>query len=153
MFDPLQIEELLQVSTLTLATTGPEGVPHAAPLYFVATGRLTDTAQPLRLYFFSDPNSRHGQHLAQRPQAAAALYPESDSWLTIRGLQMHGEVRPVEPGPEWEQAWAAYESKFPFVRDLQSVVARNTLYAFFPSWVRRVDNRQGFGFKEEYEII
>ena len=38
----------------------------------------------------------------------------------------------------------------PFVIQLEPVVARNEMYAFAPSWIRLVDNRRGFGFKQEW---
>lgn len=134
--------ELLALPAMTLATSGPGGEPHAAPVYFAAD------AYP-RLYFFSDPASQHGADLAVHPQAAAALHPLVAGWQEIRGLQLRGRVRRVEPGPEWEQAWALYQAKFPFVNQLKDELARTALYAFEPDWIRRVDNRQGFGFKEE----
>lgn len=139
------ISDLLAVSAMTLATSGTEGEPHAAPVYFAAAGEM-------RLYFFSEAHSRHSQHLARDPRAAAAIYPQCEGWQDIRGLQLHGEVRPVEPGAEWEQAWEAYLRKFPFVAGLKAVVARNQLYVFRPHWIRLVDNRRGFGFKEEWTL-
>ncbi|NIL96740.1 MAG: hypothetical protein GTO53_14005, partial [Planctomycetales bacterium] len=80
--DP-EIRTLLEVSTLTLATVGPDGDPHAAPVYFAADGAL-------RHYFFSAPESRHSQDLARDNRVAVAIYPECNGWEEIRGLQMHG---------------------------------------------------------------
>ncbi len=137
--------DLLSLSTLTLATSGAGGSPHAAPVYFAA-------AETLRLYFFSDPQSQHSLDLTQDPRAAAAIYPECRDWQDIRGLQLQGEVHPVPPGPEWEAAWLLYATKFPFVSELKTVVERNALYVFIPRWARLVDNRRGFGFKQEWEL-
>jgi uncharacterized protein YhbP (UPF0306 family) len=138
------LEYLIQLTALTLATAGAGGEPHAAPVYFAADRELT-------LYFFSDPGSRHGRDLAENPQAAAAFYPECETWQEIRGVQLHGEVQPVPSGPAWEAAWAIYSAKFPFVVEMREIVARNQLYAFRPHWIRLIDNRRGFGFKEEWE--
>jgi uncharacterized protein YhbP (UPF0306 family) len=139
-----RIRELLEnVSTMTLATTGPEGNPHAAPVYFVADGDM-------RLYFFSEVKSQHSQHLARDSKAAAAIYPECEGWRGIKGLQLHGKVRLVETPEEWNSAWARYRVKFPFVRSLKTVVAKNQLYAFIPHWIRLVDNSRGFGYKKEW---
>lgn len=140
-----QVVELLALSALTLATAGPDGQPHAAPVYFVA-------GESLRLYFFSAADSRHSTDVARDPRAAAALYPECRTWREIRGLQLHGAVHPVEPGPEWDGAWERYAAKFPFVSALRDEVARSRLYVFVPRWVRLVDNRQGFGFKQEWTL-
>jgi len=130
---------------MTLATSGLKGEPHAAPVYFAVGPR-----EPPYLYFFSDPESRHGRDLARSAIAAAACYPECQGWQDIRGLQMHGKVRLVERGKEWDTAWACYTAKFPFVKTLKAIIARNALYAFEPDWIRLVDNHQGFGFKQEW---
>jgi hypothetical protein len=137
--------ELLQVSTMTLATISAAGTPHAAPIYFAAS-------KTLELFFFSDPTSQHGRDLEANPLAAAALYPESESWQTIRGLQMRGQAHILDRGPEWEVAWEIYQRKFPFVSGLKSIVARNAMYIFKPEWIRLVDNRRGFGFKQEWGL-
>ena len=139
------ILNLLSVSTMTLATTGSSGETHAAPVYFVAD-------EELKLYFFSAPDSQHGQDITHNPFAAVAFYPECQGWEDIRGLQMRGEVRVVEPGPQWEAAWERYAAKFPFASQLKDIVAQNMLYVFLPDWIRLVDNRQGFGFKQEWTL-
>ena len=146
------LAEFLPLSTLTLATSGPNGEPHAAPVYFAAShnNSLTPKA-PLRLYFFSDIKSQHAQDVARTPLSAVALYPECQGWRDIRGLQMHGETLQVPPGAEWDQAWEVYQVKFPFVTAFKAVVARNILYGFTPHWIRLVDNRRGFGFKVEWK--
>jgi uncharacterized protein YhbP (UPF0306 family) len=140
------LPELLSVAAMTLATAGSDGQPYAAPVYFAAGL----SADPLRLYFFSDPASQHSQDLARDPRAAAACYPESQSWQDIRGVQLRGEARPAPGGEAWDAGWKCYVDKFPFVEGLKLIVARNTLYSFEPRWIRVVDNRRGFGFKEEW---
>lgn len=145
--------DLELVSTLTLATCGPDGEPHAAPVYFAASGSLLPAPAPgLTLFFFSASGSQHALDLDRDPRAAAAIFLDSQDWQDIRGLQLRGEARPVLPGAAWEQAWEAYRAKFPFVDALKTVVAQNTLYGFTPRWVRLVDNRRGFGFKEEWTL-
>ena len=130
---------------MTLATSGAAGVPHAAPVYFAAD------EQARRLYFFSDPASQHALDLAANPLAAAAIHPLVSGWQEIRGLQLRGMVQVVAPGEEWQRAWQVYQAKFPFVDQFEQAVARSTLYAFCPGWIRLVDNRKGFGYKEEQE--
>jgi hypothetical protein len=137
--------ELLDLAAMTLATMNEAGEPHAAPVYFAA-------GADLRLYFFSSPDSRHGQDLARSPQAASAIYPECFGWQEIRGVQMHGIVHKIEPGADWEHAWELYRAKFPFAAALGSEIARNALYAFTPHWIRLVDNRRGFGYKREWTL-
>ena len=141
-----RIRELLaRVATMTLATTDPEGNPHAAPVYFVSD----DDA---RLYFFSEAKSQHCQHIVQNAKVAAAIYPECEGWRGIKGLQLRGAARLVAESQEWDFAWARYQVKFPFVRALKAVVAKNQLYVFIPSWIRLVDNSRGFGYKKEWNL-
>jgi len=138
--------DLLSLSTMTLATAGADGAPHAAAVYFAADERL-------HFYFFSDADSQHSRDIQDNPQAAVALYPECNDWQEIRGLQMHGEVRRVTEGAAWQAAWQCYSHKFPFVVELEEMVARNALYVFQPRWIRLVDNRRGFGFKQEWTLL
>jgi uncharacterized protein YhbP (UPF0306 family) len=141
-----RIWELLEtVSAMTLATSDERGNPHAAPVYFVAD-------EDFQLYFFSEKKSIHCQHVAQNPHVAAAIYPECQDWRDIQGLQLRGEVHLVKSTQEWDSAWARYQGKFPFVRALKVVVAQNQLYVFAPSWIRLVDNAQGFGYKQEWNL-
>lgn len=130
---------------MTLATRGPDGEPHAATVYFAADERL-------HLYYFSDPESQHGRDIIHDHRAAVAFHPECEGWEDISGVQMRGEVQMVQSGYEWDRAWEIYVEKFPFVSELQDVVAQNQLYVFIPAWVRLVDNRKGFGFKQEWTL-
>jgi uncharacterized protein YhbP (UPF0306 family) len=141
------------ISTMTLATVNRQGQPHATPVYFAALkAKVGETQVGWRLYFFSAPDSLHVRHIGKRPQVAAALYPPCHSWRKIRGLQLHGAVEVVKTGSEWDAAWVAYCAKFPFVRQLRALVARNQLYAFKPSWARLVDNQRGFGYRQEWAV-
>ncbi len=139
------IRELLSLSTMTLATSGLNGEPHAAAVYFVA--------EELNLYFFSDGNSQHSQDLRENPRAAVAIYPEVWEWRDIRGIQMRGQVRTIAHGLEWQRIWEKYQQKFPFVKHLKAVVARNQLYGFQPAWLRWIDNRYGLGYKQEWTLF
>jgi 4-hydroxy-3-polyprenylbenzoate decarboxylase len=137
--------ELLALPAMTLATASEDGAVHAAAVYFAAG---PDNC----LVFFSEPDSQHARDLAANPQAAATIQPQVSAYTEIRGLQLRGRVRPLAPGPEWEQAFALYQAKFAFVAGLADVLAKNTLYQFTPGWIRLVDNRRGFGFKEEKNL-
>jgi uncharacterized protein YhbP (UPF0306 family) len=142
-------EELFQVAAMTLSTLDPEAGPCAAPVYFVSR-QGAQAGSIWRLYFFSEAASQHAQNLSRDGRAAAAIYPECLGWQEIRGLQLRGWVKSVPKGGEWELAWQAYCAKFPFVTQLKPIVARNELYVFVPTWIRLVDNRRGFGFKQEW---
>lgn len=137
--------DYLALPALTLATCGADGSPHAAGVYFAAD-------EDNHYYFFSEAESQHMQDLALNPRAAATIQPHVSGWQDIHGLQLRGTVAPVPEGPQWEHAWQVYQAKFPFVAALKELIARNSLYVFTPDWIRLVDNRRGFGFKEEKEF-
>jgi uncharacterized protein YhbP (UPF0306 family) len=141
--------ELLALPSMTLATVGADGAPHAASVYFAAdTG--ADVAGGDTLYFFSSAGSQHGRDLAINPAAAVTLSPLVEGWREIYGMQMRGEAHPVPAGAQWEGAFQLYLARFPFAASLKDELTRNTLYAFTPTWLRLVDNWRGFGFKEEW---
>lgn len=137
--------DLMDLPAMTLATTGPKGEAYAAALYFAAS-------HDLRFYFFSKPDSQHGLNLEARPQAAIAISAVPEDYNDIRGLQMRGAAIGVPQGAEWQTGWTLYAAKFPFVVGLGNAIARNKLFCFDPSWIRLVDNRRGFGFKQEWNL-
>jgi len=142
--------DLFSLSTMTLCTVNPAGEPHAAPVYFVAY-QSKQSGDPPRLYFFSESDSRHGQDIAALGIASAAIYPETQSWQDIRGLQLRGLVRRIPKSqPEWQAAWELYQQKFPFVSAFLKAVDKSELYVLTPVWIRLVNNRLGFGFKREW---
>lgn len=138
-----QLAEYLSLPSLSLATAGHDGQPHSAEVYFAA-------GDDLRLYFFSEATSQHAQDLAHNPRASATITPPASSWEEIRGLQMRGEAYVLPEGAQCEAGWRIYRTRFPFVAALGEEVARNALYVFIPDWIRLVDNRRGFGFKQEW---
>jgi uncharacterized protein YhbP (UPF0306 family) len=141
--DDPAVLEILETTTLALATAGPNGRPFATPVFFAADADLG-------LVFFSDADTLHVRHAIERPEVAATIYPVSGDWLELRGLQVAGRLERIEPGPAWETAWTAYVQKFPFVAELRALVDASWLLVLQPTWVRLIDNRRGFGFKREW---
>ena len=133
-----------ETTTLTLATLDPGGGPRATPLYFVYDHEL-------RLTFLSEASTQHCLNLAADPRAAVAVYPEESDWRRLRGLQMRGRVAALV-NHDREQALATYRSRFPFVEALSEVVDSSQPYRFAPDWIRYLDNRRGFGFKQEVQL-
>ena len=133
---------LASYSTLSLATRREDGQPLVASLFFAAD-------EDVNLYFTSGAKSRHSLNLSHDPRAAVTVHAETWDWREIAGVQMEGRVTPVPPGPEWDAAWALFVLKFPFVIEFKAEVARSTFYRFEPHWARLIDNRLGFGHKEE----
>ncbi len=132
-----------ETPAFTLATLDPDGAPRATPLFFAA--------DDLALIFLSDPASQHSCNLLADPRCAAALYPTVADWRTLRGLQMRGRARRMGAA-ETPRALQLYLRRFPFAADLAQAVQAAAPYRFQPDWIRRIDNRQGFGFQQEWQL-
>ena len=139
----LYFDDLLELSSLTLATTSQSGEPHAATVYFVCDDHLI-------FYFLSMPNSQHICDLATNPFAAITLDLATPRWQDIRGLQVRGRVREITSSTQKTVAWLRFLGKFPYVKDLELEVLKNRWYAFSPMWMRLIDNRVKLGYKQEW---
>jgi uncharacterized protein YhbP (UPF0306 family) len=129
-------------STLALSTSGKDGTPAVAPLFYLA-------GEGLRLYWFSSPSSRHSRNLRANPSAAVAIYHSTEEWKEIRGVQMRGEVSVVGDRERRKAVERAYAERFRLGRGFEAAFARTRLYVFEPSWIRYIDNSKRFGFKFE----
>ena len=134
-------------STLTLATTGEKGI-WSAPVYYVFLEGS--------FFFFSSPQSRHIRQALESGETAASLFSRTDTWETIRGIQMQGTVQPIRNPALSLEVIAAYLKRFPFTRnffpkdkriDPKAFLDRfkAKLYGFSPTEVHYMDNRYGFG--------
>jgi len=132
---------LRDVSTMSLATVGPDGKPHAANVYF-APDRM------LNLYFVSDVTSAHSRHIAALPDVAGTVYAPVKMWQQIKGVQWHGTCGPIDPG-EWEMVWSIYLDKFPHITEVEAMVRAQQFYRVRPTWFRYIDNTVHFGHKIE----
>ncbi len=138
--------------SLTLATSGPAG-PWAAGVYFANDG--------LTLYFLSDPASRHCQDIAANPRVAAAIHEDYKDWREIRGIQLEGRAEAVAGAAALARAWQVYLTKFPFVREfrmgdaleIMGRAVRARFYRVVPSRILYLDNRKGFGWREEVSLV
>jgi uncharacterized protein YhbP (UPF0306 family) len=135
---------LAETQTLTLATLDPDGLPRATPLFFAFNEKAT-------LVFVSERDTQHCRNLERQPSVAAAVYPDVHDWRELRGLQIKGFASLVSPRDR-DAAMALYASRFPFVDTLADVLGRSEAYHLRPSWVRLIDNRQGFGYKREWTL-
>ena len=141
-------------TTLTLATA--EGnTAWAAPVYYVFVKST--------FYFLSGPSSRHITEALRNGQASGAVHAAASTWKEIRGLQMTGRVRAVNPRLEAVQVLRAYLKKYPFTTnffkenvslDLDTFAERFgvKLYGFIPSLVYYLDNQIRFAFREEVTL-
>ncbi len=147
-------EFLAAHTTMTLATVGPDGAPQAAAVFYAYDAHLN-------LYFLSEPTSRHAQNLARDPRVAATIHADGQDWRVITGLQIEGTAEQIEDARELSHATQAYAARFDFVAGLLTGVggkpatlvgplARSRFYVLRPRWIRLIDNRVRFGYKEEW---
>jgi hypothetical protein len=139
-------------NTMTLGTCR-EDVPWAATVFYANDG--------FRLFFFSDPESRHCQNLTANPQVAVTIQEDYHAWRKIKGIQLEGKVAEIESLLEKGKAVAAYTSKFPEIIKIFTDPASGGLYRaflkvkFYAVQAERVfyiDNEQGFGKRQELEL-
>jgi uncharacterized protein YhbP (UPF0306 family) len=158
---PRLLEFLRRHDTMTLATTGPGGEPQAAAVFYAAD-------EELNLYFLSDPSSRHARNLREEPHVAATVQADGQPWREIRGLQIEGAAREIVGAREIVRAAGVYGLRFEFLRELldihaapggdagaivlQGALAANRFHALRPTWIRLIDNTEGFGHKEELTL-
>jgi uncharacterized protein YhbP (UPF0306 family) len=149
-------EVLARQATVTLATTGADGRPWAATVFFASDAALN-------LYFVTDPRTRHGRDLVAGGRVAGAIQPDVHTWDDVLGVQLEGCAVVLE-GPARDTALACYLAKFPDVQRLFDAprndgerligerLRRTAFWAVQPSFVRLVDNARGFGWKGELRL-
>jgi uncharacterized protein YhbP (UPF0306 family) len=138
--------------TLTLAS-GSGDAPWAATVFYASDAEFN-------LYFVSDERTRHGRDMARNSSVAVAINADVDNWDDVRGLQIAGRAHLVS-ARDRPQVLELYLEKFPSVRALYAtprdaneelIATRLKQTAFWrvrPYYIRLIDNRRGFGFKEE----
>jgi uncharacterized protein YhbP (UPF0306 family) len=144
--------------TMTLATNGPSGEPHAAALFYAV-------GEELELYFLSSPGSRHSEDLTRDPRVAATIQVDGQPWREIRGLQLEGSAYVATEEQEVARAAQVFASRFAFLQglladsdseaplELQGPLADARFFVLRPTWIRWIDNTRGFGHKEELTLI
>lgn len=148
-------EYIASHSTLTLATAA-EQRPWATSLFYASDSEL-------RLYFISAANTRHVTEAMKNPQVAVTITEHDQAWQSIQGLQIEGTLATVGDADR-HRVETLYSQKFPFIEALlqeqdnaEDHILRDRFlaagfYAITPSFIRFIDNRKGFGFKQEFPV-
>jgi len=134
---------------MTLATQGADG-PWAAAVFYANDED--------HLLFLSSPSSRHCRNLNQDPRCSATIHENYDDWRKIQGIQLEGYV--IEPqGEEQRHVRRLYTRKFPIAGELAdapaalvSALARVRCYVLLPKRMYFIDNRRGFGHREQIDL-
>lgn len=129
--------------TASLATADDAGGLYNANVQFVS-----DPAW--RLYWVSAESAQHSRNIAANAKAAITIYAHQDSPELIHGLQLRGKAEVLDGG-EVDQAFELYAAKYPFVTGppYDQAMKMQLFYRFTPTWLRWIDNREGFGRKFE----
>ena len=141
-----RVEQILDAHhVMTLATVGDVGA-HAASLMYARSG--------FTLFWTSDPQSRHSQHLERDARVTATVAPDYADFRVIRGLQIAGRARRLD-GRAAEEARAALVARYAFLAELASgppklraAFEKAAFYAVVPERITLIDNARGFGHKE-----
>lgn len=135
---------------MVLCTSG-DGGPWSTPLFYAAHGA--------RLYFLSNPQTRHCQHLAAEPRVSGTITEAYQDWLQIQGVQLEGDVRPLTGVVERAQALALYVSRFPALKAVLGpagkLAAAFAKARFYELTIRRAwmtDNPSGFGTRWQADL-
>ena len=145
--DPEQLLAFLRDhQVLTLAVADEDG-PHAAALFYAVD-------DDLRLFVLTNPRTRHGRAMCQTAPVAGTIQRDRQVWNEIQGIQFRGRCHRLR-GPDRARGWTLYTERFPFLKEKHRVLAvalkRMALWRIDPDWIRWIDNRRGFGHREEWK--
>lgn len=131
---------------MSLATVGPHGA-HAANVFYARDGTS--------LFWISDAETRHSQHIEASPRVAATVAPDYTDFAAIRGVQVHGTARRVVDTEQRARMLALLQTRFPFLARLaeappalRAAYDRVQVYRLDPATMVLIDNTKGFGHKE-----
>jgi nitroimidazol reductase NimA-like FMN-containing flavoprotein (pyridoxamine 5'-phosphate oxidase superfamily) len=89
--------------TARVATVGPGDIPHVVPLWFVWVDGY--------LFVNTTRGNRTVRNLAHNPKAAATI-DDGESYATLRGTVLVGEMRDADDDPRLDEVVAAFARKY-----------------------------------------
>lgn len=129
---------LREQTTLSLATTGEDGEPSVAPLFYIVDEELS-------LYWLSSQSNLHSRNLLRTPRAAATVHGSATCWQEIRGVQMRGPVCMITDPKRRATLVKAYCERFKLGTIFRLAIRQSALYLFQPDFFHYIDNARGFG--------
>jgi uncharacterized protein YhbP (UPF0306 family) len=137
---------LREHQVLTLAVTEADGSAYAAALFYAVDDEL-------RLHVVTDPATRHGKAMLANSSVAGTIQSDRQHWHEILGVQFRGICRQLE-GTDRARAWEIYSARFPFLQQPNAILtgelANTAMWRIDTTWIRLIDNRLGFGHKNEW---
>jgi uncharacterized protein YhbP (UPF0306 family) len=137
---------------MSLATWGPRG-PHATNVFYARDG--------FSLLWVSERQTRHSQMLEVNPQVAATIAPDYRDFDEICGVQVFGAAHRINDAAGRDHARRLLEARYPVLQRLSDqpilkrIYAAAELYRLVPDRMVIIDNKRGFGHKDElsFEFI
>lgn len=128
---------------LNLATVNPDGTPLAHTVGFANDG--------VTVYFVTDSKTRKARNIDSKPDVAYTCDEDYIDLHSIQGVQIKGKAELVTDGPDIEKIMVLMLQKYPQMKDMPA----NPDYVFYriePVEGVFIDNRQGFGHREEIKF-
>lgn len=129
------VEYLDQQRTLTLATAGSGGSPHAATLVYVNKGPL--------LYIWVRQSAATAAQVDANPEVGFAIDEYAEDWRQTKGVQGTGRCEPVTDGTELASAAELFGDRFPDLRP--GATSAVTFFRITPTELYFIDNSRGEG--------
>jgi uncharacterized protein YhbP (UPF0306 family) len=126
--------------TLTLATVGSDGTPHAASLVFVNEGAA--------IYIWAHGSSATADQIGDGATVGFAIDDYSDDPRQTKGVQGTGRATPTA-GEDMAKAGDLFGTKFPHIRPGASGAV--SFFKIEPSELHFIDNSKGDGEPESDE--
>lgn len=98
-------------------------------------------AERMALWLMTEPHTRHGELMQQRPRVVGTIAPQPKTIALIRGVQYRGDIARLY-GEEETLARARYCKRFPIAKVMKAPIWQLTLQE-----VKMTDNTLGFGKK------
>ncbi|MDA8233551.1 MAG: pyridoxamine 5'-phosphate oxidase family protein [Clostridia bacterium] len=147
--DQIFLNYLANHNTMVLSTYGEDG-PWSTPVFFVNRG--------YRLYFLSEPTSKHSCNLHKNPLVAATITEDYKDWSEIQGIQLKGQAYIVSGLSETAIILALFLKKFPAVRHILQTpdsfkgVSKTQWHCIEAKYLKFTDNTNKFGERFELEL-
>lgn len=134
------VQFLSQKKTLTIATVGADGTPHAATLVYVNDGST--------LYLWAHASTTTAEHVGDGGVVAFAIDEYADDPRQTKGVQGTGDASPAQ-GEEVAKAGDLFGQKFPNLRPGASAAV--SFFRIEPTQLHYIDNTTGEGQPESDE--
>ena len=150
----VMLDFLESQKTAVVAAADTEGVPWAAPVFYVNDDFDT--------YWLANPSTRLRSYFQANPRAVFCVLGEPSEWQKMQGLQMEGRVSIVKARREQLNALRRYVKRFAGLSSvllnpgrgggLVGKASSMRFYRFTPSRCWFTNHEKGFGHRTELAL-